>query len=782
MINFSHITKIYHTRKNDVRALSDVSLRLPNKGFVALTGENGCGKTTLLNLVSTLDSDFEGDIRIDDLDVRRDQTLIRHKVLSYVFQKDCFIENLTVQDNLRIESDDESFISEQLDTFGILNKTAQFPRELSGGQSQRTSFIRGLLKDYEILLVDEPTSSMDEEMETYVFRTLKEISKFKLVVLVSHNMSMVHAYCDIIVKLNNGSIEFVQKNSSVEDILYENNEIIFVNELNFKSVDTARAVRMMDEYGSITVKKVQSQRDANEEEAYTPQKHSRQTQDKPISKRQQSLLTRSSLLSSKKSIIAGVLILSFLMIFLEIFFDLRSFDSNQYIYDTLMANGETFVSISRMPYLHINEVGYDMEAARWTAEDTAYIRDTYGIRVDSIVSWDQYTGTYLQVTDTWEEGVFYKPCIYGYSHSNIPESDLLAGHTPTSYCEYLISDYFADSLIHTREEYTSYEDLLTGGVEMNGYILDVCGIIDTDYEKYRDIPEGEWTQKDFDNYQNASMNVYSVVYAAAYLEETEKIGLQYVVNGDFQTDVVLDSSMDEKSGKCKANSAFAEVFDGECGDVCKTAFGYLEVSEFIDDGNPNPTVYVGKMAFQSAIRDADQYASYINLDISNREVFDYVMTKDMWINTHTGTYVYTVIDIVNVLDYFFAGLIMIMVVIIVVYSISLLKRIMNGNRVLFVFQKMYGFKKLHFLKAEYCTVCAVAVGSMIVNLLLYYVAYWGINKIISGLFYTSVVLLMNAFGTYCLVSLSMVVVVSVLYLALYASRERKNLIRLLEKS
>lgn len=104
MIKVQSVSRIYPHKTNPVVALDKVSLNLPNTGFIALCGENGCGKSTLLNILATVDEDYEGQVYLNNLDISKHKEYIRNRLISYIFQENFFISNLTVGENLNIET------------------------------------------------------------------------------------------------------------------------------------------------------------------------------------------------------------------------------------------------------------------------------------------------------------------------------------------------------------------------------------------------------------------------------------------------------------------------------------------------------------------------------------------------------------------------------------------------------------------------------------------------------------------------------------------------------
>ncbi len=214
MIELKNICKEYVSRKKKMRALHNVNLTLGENGLVCLVGESGCGKTTLLNLLGTLDSPSYGDILIDGKSLvnmrEKERHVYRATQIGFIFQDLNLIESLTVRDNLLLVCDKDELESKHRATLQKL-KIDEFadklPKELSGGQRQRVAIARAIVKGSRILLCDEPTGSLDPDNAVIIFETLKEISCERLVVVVSHDIATASKYADRMIRLHNGEVQ-----------------------------------------------------------------------------------------------------------------------------------------------------------------------------------------------------------------------------------------------------------------------------------------------------------------------------------------------------------------------------------------------------------------------------------------------------------------------------------------------------------------------------------------------------------------------------------------------
>lgn len=182
--------KLYNVSKSygNECVLDNLSLTLPESGFVLLFCESGCGKTTLLNLLVGA-VDFEsGAIQIDGSVYRNrvEWNSVKDKI-AYIPQNVRFVDYLSVMDNLRLCSGDDESIENLLKRFGLNDKRDSFPSTLSGGERQRAAVIQALLARKQILLLDEPTAALDPENKRLLFRMLADLKNEKLIICSSHD-------------------------------------------------------------------------------------------------------------------------------------------------------------------------------------------------------------------------------------------------------------------------------------------------------------------------------------------------------------------------------------------------------------------------------------------------------------------------------------------------------------------------------------------------------------------------------------------------------------------
>ncbi len=214
----SNLTKIYGT-KVKTRALDNVNLTVMQGEFIAITGESGCGKTTLLNLIAGLDFPTSGNIKIDGIEILKlsDQelSLLRSNNIGIVFQFFNLIPVLTASENIELammiakktENNQKIRVRELLIMMGLTNKANSKPNELSGGEQQRVAIARALANDTKLILMDEPTGNLDSKTSKDVMRYIQNLNKQgKTIVMATHNQSIAK-YADRIITMHDGRIK-----------------------------------------------------------------------------------------------------------------------------------------------------------------------------------------------------------------------------------------------------------------------------------------------------------------------------------------------------------------------------------------------------------------------------------------------------------------------------------------------------------------------------------------------------------------------------------------------
>lgn len=218
MLELKDIVKDYASKENTVHVLKGVNLKFRNNEFVAILGPSGCGKTTLLNIIGGLDRYTSGDILVDGISTKdytdHDWDIYRNHRIGFVFQSYNLIPHLSVQRNVEMCMAIAGLSPEErkakaiaaLERVGLADHAKKKPAQLSGGQMQRVAIARSIVNDPDIILADEPTGALDSESGIQVMELLSEISREKLVVMVTHNNVLAEQYSTRIIDLHDGKV------------------------------------------------------------------------------------------------------------------------------------------------------------------------------------------------------------------------------------------------------------------------------------------------------------------------------------------------------------------------------------------------------------------------------------------------------------------------------------------------------------------------------------------------------------------------------------------------
>ena len=218
MLYLKDIRKDYETSSEVVHALKGVSIAFRKNEFVSILGPSGCGKTTLLNIIGGLDHYTDGDLFINGRSTKdytdRDWDVYRNHRVGFIFQSYNLIPHQTVLGNVElaltiagIEKEERiRRAKEALDRVGLADQYYKRPNQLSGGQCQRVAIARALVNDPEILLADEPTGALDTVTSVQIMELIKEISRERLVIMVTHNPELADQYSSRIIRLLDGCV------------------------------------------------------------------------------------------------------------------------------------------------------------------------------------------------------------------------------------------------------------------------------------------------------------------------------------------------------------------------------------------------------------------------------------------------------------------------------------------------------------------------------------------------------------------------------------------------
>lgn len=214
-----NITKYFHDPIS-VQVLKDISFSLSRGEFASIIGKSGCGKSTLLYILSTMDTDYEGELMIDGISTKNKKenelAVIRNEKIGFVFQFHYLLNEFSVLKNVMLpglklgkysEKEVEHRAYEKLKILGIEKEALKKPNQLSGGQKQRVAIARSLINDPTIIMGDEPTGNLDKKNSEIVFNTFKELADVynQSLLIVTHDNEFAER-TERIIEMEDGKI------------------------------------------------------------------------------------------------------------------------------------------------------------------------------------------------------------------------------------------------------------------------------------------------------------------------------------------------------------------------------------------------------------------------------------------------------------------------------------------------------------------------------------------------------------------------------------------------
>ena len=218
MLELKNIAKEYKSGDTTVNALKGIAIEFRKSEFVSILGQSGCGKTTLLNIIGGLDRYTTGDLIINGKSTKefksKDWDAYRNYSIGFVFQSYNLIPHQTILSNVELaltisgvsKKDRKARAIKALEDVGLKEQIHKKPNQLSGGQMQRVAIARALVNNPDIILADEPTGALDTKTSVQIMEILKEISKDKLIIMVTHNPELAEKYSTRVVKILDGII------------------------------------------------------------------------------------------------------------------------------------------------------------------------------------------------------------------------------------------------------------------------------------------------------------------------------------------------------------------------------------------------------------------------------------------------------------------------------------------------------------------------------------------------------------------------------------------------
>ena len=239
MIELKNVSKFYNDSNIVTVGLRNVSLKLNKGEFVAITGDSGSGKSTLLNVISSIDTYDEGEILYYGNETfyfnQNDSDIFRKNNVSFIFQKYNIVDSYTVLQNVMLpllikgktEAEAKVEALEIIKRVGLEHRVDNKGTKLSGGEKQRCVIARALATDAPILACDEPTGNLDKKTSEEIINLIKEVSKEKLVLIVTHDYDSIKDICTRKIKLSDG--EIVEDITFKEGIEEEKKDLVLVD-------------------------------------------------------------------------------------------------------------------------------------------------------------------------------------------------------------------------------------------------------------------------------------------------------------------------------------------------------------------------------------------------------------------------------------------------------------------------------------------------------------------------------------------------------------------------
>ncbi len=269
MLEIKNISKSYVTGTFTQKALDNFSLKFRREEFVSILGQSGSGKTTLLNIIGGLDKYDEGDLIINDKSTKsfkeKDWDAYRNNCIGFIFQNYNLITHISILENIEMgmtlsgagAKEKREKALEALKKVGLEEHAHKKPNQLSGGQMQRVAIARALATDPDIILADEPTGALDSKTSQQIMKLIKEISKDKLVIMVTHNRQLAEEYSTRIVELKDGKlisdsnpIKKVEKDAETFSIRKTAMSFLTALKLSFNNIKTKKGRTALTAFAS----------------------------------------------------------------------------------------------------------------------------------------------------------------------------------------------------------------------------------------------------------------------------------------------------------------------------------------------------------------------------------------------------------------------------------------------------------------------------------------------------------------------------------------------------
>lgn len=220
MIKIKNLCKSYGQGQSKIDVLKNIDLEIEDGKIICILGPSGSGKSTLLNIIGGIETIDSGQVVISGENLskmtKKDLESYRREKLGFVFQFYNLISDLNVLENIELGkylAKNPLDIDKLVEDLGIKDQLYKYPNEISGGQAQRTSIARALIKSPQILICDEPTGALDYESAKDVLNLIEKMNKeYKATILIASHNVQISKMCDYILKIHDGKVKSYLKN------------------------------------------------------------------------------------------------------------------------------------------------------------------------------------------------------------------------------------------------------------------------------------------------------------------------------------------------------------------------------------------------------------------------------------------------------------------------------------------------------------------------------------------------------------------------------------------
>lgn len=742
MLIVKHLTKVYQNNGDSVEALKDVNLKFPDSGLITITGKSGSGKTTLLNIIGCIDSPTEGNVIYNDTAVLNNgyEDIFRRDIISIVFQKELFFNNKSSYENINIVCEmqkkklDVDKLNMSLNKIDLYRQMNKYPNQLSTGQLQRVSLLRGLLKDSKIILIDEPTSNLDHETELLVFELLKEASKTKLVVLVTHNEKYAKYYSDRIIKMKNGRIvsddyfSFQRKSISIQ------NEGVIVSpfyEISKSEWKFLLETLMVKKTLLLKINESKLEKDKEKVDYHLPK-------DKDYMHEKQEIITNNSnlrdifsysllfLTSKKIKESLSIILTSILLILTLVLIFLLNYNQTDFIYETFKEN--------EMDYINFTYKDFSTPPFIFNDVRIHEIEEISGESIERLINFNEQiilSGS----NETHDFSFFNDYKIIGIHIADIDKIELIAGNYPIA-TEILITDYTAKLLMLNYDGVNSFNDLVNNWINFGDFSYFVTGIVKTDYENYlyliNDINIDEYIESneyiEFEKYKNdyllrfyQTSNVIDDLLESKIIKYVPINGGERYINVEFMDSIEslnIDVFEDlTRNGVLISNDLYEQIYTDSTAINIKVSNEYYSIKGVVEDSEcRNKIIFTNENEYHQFL---NKYYSINNIivKVESENIINYMQQIGLKHNTIISSELDTILSFTMFIDGFSNNIIIILFVFIIISIYYFFFQLYSSNRKKIGLLKVFGLrdKELKFISyILYLIYCSFVVALLVI--------------------------------------------------------------------